>query len=279
MPTPTAVAPARRAARQRCTPCCCWRACSACRSSPTPLEAGWRQRTDPVDPRPAGGDDRTAVLPAVDHRPAVAGLAGAGPLGRACIALFLAVEHRLAAGAACLPGASRAPHDAARAGLGLVGRIRRVSLAVPGLCRGFAAAAGGHFGARTRGATGTGIGPAAGRHPGAVVAAAGDGLVAAAGGHRSGHPHVASIPFLWILPLSAYLATFILCFESDRWYRRGGGCCSAAVALALCAVRPDRTASARRSAPPCPCTPPACSCCAWCCTARRPRLRPGPRPS
>ncbi len=33
--------------------------------------------------------------------------------------------------------------------------------------------------------------------------------------------NVAAIPFLWILPLSAYLLTFILCFESDRWYRRG----------------------------------------------------------
>ena len=32
--------------------------------------------------------------------------------------------------------------------------------------------------------------------------------------------NVAAIPFLWILPLSAYLVTFILCFESDRWYRR-----------------------------------------------------------
>ncbi len=32
--------------------------------------------------------------------------------------------------------------------------------------------------------------------------------------------HVASIPFLWIVPLVTYLVTFILCFESDRWYRR-----------------------------------------------------------
>jgi len=31
---------------------------------------------------------------------------------------------------------------------------------------------------------------------------------------------VAAIPFLWILPLSAYLLTFILCFESPRLYRR-----------------------------------------------------------
>jgi len=32
--------------------------------------------------------------------------------------------------------------------------------------------------------------------------------------------NVAAIPFLWILPLSAYLLSFILCFESDRWYQR-----------------------------------------------------------
>jgi SAM-dependent methyltransferase len=31
---------------------------------------------------------------------------------------------------------------------------------------------------------------------------------------------VAAIPFLWVLPLSLYLLSFILCFDSDRWYRR-----------------------------------------------------------
>jgi hypothetical protein len=31
---------------------------------------------------------------------------------------------------------------------------------------------------------------------------------------------VAVIPFLWVIPLSLYLLSFILCFESDRWYRR-----------------------------------------------------------
>ena len=31
---------------------------------------------------------------------------------------------------------------------------------------------------------------------------------------------VASVPFLWILPLTIYLVTFILCFEGDGWYRR-----------------------------------------------------------
>jgi hypothetical protein len=31
---------------------------------------------------------------------------------------------------------------------------------------------------------------------------------------------IAVIPFLWILPLTLYLLSFILCFESDRWYGR-----------------------------------------------------------
>jgi len=31
---------------------------------------------------------------------------------------------------------------------------------------------------------------------------------------------IAAVPFLWILPLTAYLLTFILCFDHPRWYRR-----------------------------------------------------------
>lgn len=32
--------------------------------------------------------------------------------------------------------------------------------------------------------------------------------------------NVAAIPFLWVVPLSLYLLSFILCFERDGWYRR-----------------------------------------------------------
>ncbi len=32
---------------------------------------------------------------------------------------------------------------------------------------------------------------------------------------------VTAVPFLWVLPLALYLASFILTFESERWYRRG----------------------------------------------------------
>jgi spermidine synthase len=42
---------------------------------------------------------------------------------------------------------------------------------------------------------------------------------------------VASIPFLWVLPLTLYLLSFILCFESERWYSRRFLMPAAAVAL------------------------------------------------
>jgi len=33
---------------------------------------------------------------------------------------------------------------------------------------------------------------------------------------------VAVVPFLWVVPLSLYLLTFILCFDGERWYSRMG---------------------------------------------------------
>ncbi len=32
---------------------------------------------------------------------------------------------------------------------------------------------------------------------------------------------VAVVPFLWVLPLSLYLISFVVCFDSPNWYRRG----------------------------------------------------------
>jgi hypothetical protein len=53
---------------------------------------------------------------------------------------------------------------------------------------------------------------------------------------------VAAIPFLWILPLSAYLLSFIICFESPRLYRRRIFIPLLVVALAFMAYRlwPDQ---------------------------------------
>ncbi|MEC5385748.1 spermidine synthase [Uliginosibacterium sp. H3] len=47
--------------------------------------------------------------------------------------------------------------------------------------------------------------------------------------------NVAAIPFLWLLPLTLYLLTFVLCFESDRWYRRKLFLPVTATVLGLCA--------------------------------------------
>ena len=48
---------------------------------------------------------------------------------------------------------------------------------------------------------------------------------------------IAVMPFLWIAPLSLYLLTFILTFESDRWYRRGTfAVLAGALAPVTCAV-------------------------------------------
>ena len=50
---------------------------------------------------------------------------------------------------------------------------------------------------------------------------------------------IASVPFLWILPLALYLISFIICFEKPAWYHRGvfvpvlllGVCAGVAVSL------------------------------------------------
>jgi hypothetical protein len=43
--------------------------------------------------------------------------------------------------------------------------------------------------------------------------------------------NIASIPFLWVVPLSIYLVTFILCFDHPRWYVRPLFLAAAAVML------------------------------------------------
>ena len=47
--------------------------------------------------------------------------------------------------------------------------------------------------------------------------------------------NIASIPFLWLAPLTLYLLTFILCFESDGWYRRSVVLGPLAIILGFCA--------------------------------------------
>ena len=55
--------------------------------------------------------------------------------------------------------------------------------------------------------------------------------------------NVAAIPFLWVLPLSIYLLTFILCFEGSGWYRRNPYLQLLGVALASMAIAESIDAS------------------------------------
>jgi hypothetical protein len=51
-----------------------------------------------------------------------------------------------------------------------------------------------------------------------ALAACGSALLLAVTNHIT--QNIASVPLLWIIPLCLYLLSFILCFESDRWYPR-----------------------------------------------------------
>ncbi len=51
-----------------------------------------------------------------------------------------------------------------------------------------------------------------------TLAATGSLLLLAVSNHIT--QNVAAVPLLWILPLTIYLITFILCFDSSGWYRR-----------------------------------------------------------
>jgi hypothetical protein len=52
-----------------------------------------------------------------------------------------------------------------------------------------------------------------------ALAACGSALLLSVTNHIT--QNVASVPFLWIVPLGLYLLSFVLCFDASGWYRRG----------------------------------------------------------
>jgi hypothetical protein len=70
-----------------------------------------------------------------------------------------------------------------------------------------------------------------------ALSATGSCLLLAVTNHLT--QNVASIPFLWIVPLAIYLITFILCFDHPRWYVRPVFLVGAAVLLPLMAWYSD----------------------------------------
>lgn len=69
--------------------------------------------------------------------------------------------------------------------------------------------------------------------PWLALSALGSWLLVAVTNHIT--QDVASVPFLWLLPLSLYLLNFVLCFESDRWWRRERWLPPTVAVLLLCA--------------------------------------------
>ena len=191
------------------------------------LEADRRRESVVADPRPAGGDDRAAVLPAVDDEPAGPGLVRARPARREPVSAVRAVEPRVDAGAGRLPVPARAVGADARAGDRLVGRLRGVRRTVRRRRVGEPAAALPRSAPRPRkpatrraDAVPDEPPPTVGRQI-LVVRARRDRVAAAARGRpttsrRTSPPCRCS----GSLPLAIYLLTFILCFDGKGWYRR-----------------------------------------------------------
>jgi SAM-dependent methyltransferase len=66
-----------------------------------------------------------------------------------------------------------------------------------------------------------------------ALAATGSLLLLAVSNHIT--QNIASVPLLWIVPLALYLLTFILCFDSPRWYRRRTVLVAVAIGLGVMA--------------------------------------------
>jgi hypothetical protein len=77
--------------------------------------------------------------------------------------------------------------------------------------------------------------------------------------------NIAAVPLLWIIPLTVYLMTFIICFEGHNWYRRGFFLRLLVVALASMAYA---IAPGRGNLPPYVLIPLFCvglfACCMFC---------------
>ena len=96
------------------------------------LEARRHRESCGVDPRPARGDARPAVLPAVDDEPAAAGVVRARPSGTQSISAVRAVERSVAARARRLSVRDRAVDRHADAGIRVVGGLCGLRAAVRG---------------------------------------------------------------------------------------------------------------------------------------------------
>jgi SAM-dependent methyltransferase len=108
----------------------------------------------------------------------------------------------------------------------------------------------------------------------AALAACGSALLLSVTNHIS--QNIAAVPLLWIIPLSLYLLTFIICFEGHSWYGRGIFLRLLAVALASMAYA---IAPGRGNLPPYVLIPLFCAglfACCMVCHGELAKLKPPP---
>ena len=166
-------------------------------------------------------DDRPAVLFVVDDDAVVAVLVLAPIQSRGSVPIVCAVELRVVVGIARVPGAAGAVVWFDGTGLGMVDCLRRVRIALRGHRVDVA---------RRMRASSTTVRQ---RRPlrsrqrlrraltqltWLALAAMASIMLLAVTNHVT--QNIASVPFLWVLPLSIYLASFILTFDHPRWYQR-----------------------------------------------------------
>ena len=185
----------------------------------------------------AAGHHRPAVRVACHHQPAAAGVAGARGHRARPLPLVRGVEPGVVVCADVLPLADRAVARHGHAGACLVGAVCAVRGARRrrGHPQRTPCAAAQQQAVAAPQETGA---PAALRAIGfkrllgwmALAALASYELVAVTN-HLT--QNVPSIPMMWVLPLGAYLLTFTLCFDGDRWYRPAAFRAAALVAVLL----------------------------------------------
>ncbi|HYH43441.1 MAG TPA: fused MFS/spermidine synthase, partial [Burkholderiales bacterium] len=104
-----------------------------------------------------------------------------------------------------------------------------------------------------------------------ALSATGSCLLLAVTNHLT--QNIASIPFLWVVPLSLYLVTFILCFDHPRWYVRPLFLAAAAVMLPLMAWHSESLDLWKAA----PLYAGGLFVCCMVCHGELYRMRPGPR--
>ncbi len=87
---------------------------------------------------------------------------------------------------------------------------------------------------------------------------------------------VAAVPFLWVVPLSIYLLSFVICFDHSRWYARGPFALLLALACAALCVASAR-ASSWSLGPQIAVYASTLLVCAMVCHGELYRLRPSPQ--